>query len=142
MTAADYDEVYSLWHGTEGMGLNSLDDSRGGIEKFLQRNPLTCFIARTEGKLVGAIICGNDGRRGYIYHTAVLSEYRHRGIASALVNSVITALEGEGIAKAALVVFGRNKTGNEFWEKKGFTVRGDLIYRNKTITAAERFDNI
>lgn len=83
---------------------------------------------------------GNDGRRGYIYHTAVNPQYRNQGIARQLVNSAMLALEQCGINKVALVVFDKNENGNAFWEKLGFTVRQDLVYRNKTITEMIRID--
>lgn len=140
MTIDDYEEVYSLWLSCKGMGLNNLDDSREGIESFLKRNPDTCFIAEKDNKTVGAILAGNDGRRGYIYHTAVLPEYRSIGIGKALVKTVLDALDELGINKAALVVFNRNEGGNAFWEKLGFTSREDLVYRNKTINEFVRFD--
>ena len=133
MTDKDYDGIYDLWVNTPGMGLNPTDDSREGIEKYIKRNPLSCFVAEDNGKIVGAIMSGHDGRRGYIYHTAVLLEYRNRGIAAKLVDSAMTALEKEGIKKVALVAFKNNEIGNKFWEKAGFTTRGDLIYRNKYI---------
>ena len=79
-------------------------------------------------------------RQGYIYHTAVRPEYRHRGIASELVNKAVSALEALGIAKAALLVFGRNTGANAFWEKMGFTERNDIIYRNKSLTEIVRID--
>lgn len=140
MTIDDYDGIYELWINTKGMGLNSADDTKDGIEKFLRRNPATNFVACDDGKIVGTILSGHDGRRGYIYHTAVLSEYRNKGIAKMLVDSAMCALEKEGINKAALVVFERNKLGNEFWEKMGFTVRTDIIYRNKNIHEFKRID--
>ncbi len=140
MTIADYDAVYTLWLSCRGMGLNDLDDSYNGIERFLARNPDTCFVAEDGGKIVGVIIAGNDGRRGYIYHTAVDTEYRGKGIAKALVNATTDALKKLGINKTALVVFERNADGNAFWEKMGFTSRGDLVYRNKTLTEMVRID--
>ena len=133
MQISDYDSIYNLWMNTPGMGLNSVDDSKDGIEKFLKRNPTTCFVAEEDSKIVGVIMAGNDGRRGYIYHTAVLPEFRGKRVGKALVESAMTALEKEGITKVALVVFEKNQNGNGFWEKIGFTVRNDLIYRNKTI---------
>ncbi|MEZ3454577.1 MAG: GNAT family N-acetyltransferase [Oscillospiraceae bacterium] len=140
MTIDDYEAVYGLWLSCKSMGLNTVDDSRDGIEKFLRRNPDTCFVAEYEDKIVGAIIAGSDGRRGYIYHTAVSPEQRRQGIASKLVEAVMSALEEIGIAKAALVVFDRNVDGNAFWEKSGFTVREDLVYRNKSIADMTRID--
>ncbi|MCR5718381.1 MAG: GNAT family N-acetyltransferase [Oscillospiraceae bacterium] len=140
MTVADYDEVYDLWLHTPGMGLNTMDDSREGIAKYLKRNPSTCFAAFADGKLIGCILAGHDGRRGYIYHTAVLPEFRKQGIARSLVKHSMSALEQEEIHKVALVAFGRNAFGNGFWEKIGFTVRDDLVYRNKSIHDLERID--
>ncbi len=140
MTLNDYDAVYSLWMSCRGMGLNNLDDSQNGIAKFLNRNPDTCFVAEYENKIVGAIMVGNDGRRGYIYHTAVHPEYRHCGIASELTANAMFALKKAGINKVALVVFEKNENGNAFWEKIGFTARNDLVYRNKAITEMIRYD--
>ena len=140
MHISDYDSIYNLWMNTPGMGLNSVDDSKDGIEKFLKRNPTTCFVAEEDSKIVGVIMAGNDGRRGYIYHTAVLAEFRGKHIAKTLVDNVMCAMKKEGITKVALVVFEKNQNGNGFWEKIGFTVRNDLIYRNKTIAQMERID--
>ncbi len=132
MTMEDYDAVYQLWISCAGMGLNNLDDSREGVKKFLDRNPETCFVA-VQDDVDGVILSGHDGRRGHIYHTAVRPQYRHQGIGSELVLASMHALEDLGITKVALVVFEDNQVGNAFWEKQGFTVRDDLVYRNKTI---------
>ncbi len=136
LTINDYNDVYQLWISTPGMGLNTIDDSREGIERYLERNPDTCFVARIYNKIVGVILCGHDGRRGYIHHTAVNISYRTQGIGRKLVECAITALQNEGISKVACVVFEKNKEGNLFWEKIGFCKRDDLIYRNKTISKA------
>lgn len=122
------------------MGFNNVDDSKDGIEKFLKRNPNTCFIAEVDDKIVGAIICGNDGRRGYIYHTAVIDTMQGKGIGTALVNTALKALEIEGISKVALLVFARNENGNNFWQHLGFTTRNDIIYRNKALVELIRND--
>ena len=140
MNISDYEQVYKLWMSCSGMGLNKLDDSKEGIERFLNRNPETCFVAETEQKIIGVIIVGNDGRRGYIYHTAVDPDYRNQGIATKLVNEVMKALKSLNINKVALVVFTKNSDGNAFWEKIGFTSREDLVYRNKAITEIIRID--
>lgn len=140
MSISDYADVYNLWLSCKGMGLNSLDDSRDGIEKFLKRNPDTCFVAEVDNRIVGSILAGNDGRRGYIYHTAVSPQYQQHGIGSTLVDTAIDALKKLGINKIALVVFDKNDNGNAFWEKQGFTERNDLIYRNKTINHFKRID--
>ncbi len=140
MTIDDYDAVHALWLSCTGMGLNNLDDSKEGIHRFLERNPDTCFVAEADGNIVGVIIVGNDGRRGYIYHTAVHSDHRKQGIGAALVDTAMAALEKLGIHKTALVVFAHNQNGNAFWERLGFTAREDLVYRNKTITEMIRID--
>lgn len=140
VTIDDYDSLYSLWMQVPGMGLNDLDDSREGIARYLRRNPSTCFCAVGNGKLIGAILAGHDGRRGFIHHTAVLPEYQRSGIGSALVNTAMEALEKEGIHKVNLVAFRENQTGNVFWEKQGFTLRTDLNYRNKLIHPLKRID--
>ncbi len=140
MVTSDYEKVYDLWIHTTGMGLNNLDDSEEGIAKFLKRNPSTCFVAEQEGKIIGVILAGHDGRRGFIYHTTVSQEYRKQGIGKALTDHALDALEKEGIHKVALVVFDRNQLGNAFWENQGFTVRNDLVYRNKSIHEMVRID--
>lgn len=140
MQPADYDAVYALWMACAGMGLNDLDDSRQGIGKFLQRNPGTCLVAEEAGRAVGVILAGHDGRRGYIYHTAVHPEFRGRGIGKGLVQRALAALEQCGIHKVALVVFRRNETGNRFWERMGFAERQDLTYRNKALAEMIRID--
>lgn len=140
MQIGDYDGVYALWLSCKGMGLNNLDDSREGIARYLTRNPDTCFVAEEGGSLIGAIMAGHDGRRGFIYHTAVHPLHRRRGAARALVNAALDALKAEGITKIALVVFDRNEAGNAFWEKLGFSQRNDLVYRNKSLVEMVRID--
>lgn len=140
MTIDDYTGVYQLWINTPGMGLNTIDDSKEGINKYLCRNPHTCFVAEKNSEIVGVIISGHDGRRGFIYHTAVKVSERKKGIGNSLVNSAMNALKNEGINKVALVVFSQNEIGNSFWGKYGFTSRKDLTYRNKTIQPLTRID--
>jgi ribosomal protein S18 acetylase RimI-like enzyme len=133
MIADDYEAAYALWLNTPNMGLNNLDDSRDGIAKYLARNPDTCFVAEKDGKMIGVILSGHDGRRGHIYHAAVLEDEQRNGVGTELVNTVMSALEREGINKVALVAVAENDKGNAFWEKQGFTTRPDLTYRNKAI---------
>ena len=140
MTNEYYSDVYELWLSCKGMGLNNLDDSEQGINRFLERNPDTCFAAVEDGKVIGVIMAGSDGRRGYIYHTAVNPQYRKRGIATALVETVMQAMKNIGINKVALVVFEHNEGGNKFWERLSFTERNDLVYRNKAINEMIRND--
>lgn len=140
MQLDDYDKVYALWLSCPGMGLNNLDDSREGIAKYLARNPDTCFVAVDQGCIVGAILTGHDGRRGYISHTAVSPACQRQGIGRQLVEAALKALEEQGIHKVNLVAFSYNEKGNAFWEAMGFTVRSDLIYRNRALTDMVRID--
>ena len=140
MTVEDYEQVYALWLSTPNMGLNNLDDSKDGIARYLTRNRGTSFVAEKDGSIVGVILSGHDGRRGYIHHAAVAQSRQRQGIGAALVNAAMLALEEAGIHKVALVVFNENEKGSAFWEKMGFTARSDLAYRNKAITNLIRID--
>ena len=140
MNTEDYDRVYALWMSCKNMGFNNLDDSRQGIEKYLKRNPSTCFVAEQGDAIVGVVLAGHDGRRGFIHHMAVAEDCRRQGIATDLLGQALAALKEEGINKAALLVFNRNEAGNVFWERQGFTARDDVTYRNKVLTEMIRID--
>lgn len=140
MAPSDYEAVHALWLSCKGMGLNDVDDSREGIEKYLRRNPETCFVAEEDSTIAGVILSGHDGRRGFIHHTAVHPLFRNRGLGRELVNAALAALKNEGISKVALVVFTHNENGNAFWEKMGFTKRTDLAYRNLALRELIRQD--
>ena len=140
MTIDDYEKVYALWMSCRNMGFNNLDDSREGIDKYLKRNPSTCFVAVEGDSVVGVILSGHDGRRGFIHHLAVSEACRRHGIASGLVRHALDALKAEGINKAALRVFNYNEAGNAFWDDQGFTARNDVTYRNKVLTEMVRID--
>lgn len=130
LTVADYDMLYALWAETAGMGLRSVDDSKEGIERFLQRNPSTCFVAEEGREIFGAIICGHDGRRGYIYHTAVRENRRGQGIGKQMVDRAVAALKAEGITRCGLFVYADNVSGQDFWRSQGWETRPDLVYFN------------
>ena len=140
MTLEDYDNVYALWLSCPGMGLNNLDDSHESIARYLDRNPNTCFVAVERSVIIGAILTGHDGRRGYISHTAVAPAYQRQGIGKQLVEVALAALKTERINKVNLVAFAHNETGNAFWEKMGFVQRLDLIYRNRALVDMIRID--
>lgn len=140
MNISDYEKVYVLWMSCKNMGFNNLDDSKSGIEKFLNRNPNTSFVALDNDKVIGVVLAGHDGRRGYIYHMSVHEKYRKQGIGTQLVDNCLEALKNEGINKVALLVFNRNELGNAFWDKQDFIVREDVAYRNKELTKIIRID--
>ena len=140
MVPGDYDRVYALWMSCKNMGFNDLDDSREGIERYLARNPNTCFVCEADGDLAGVILSGHDGRRGFIHHMAVAEGHRRSGVGTALVERALEALKSEGINKVALLVFKYNRPGNAFWEKLGFELREDLNYRNRALAELKRID--
>ena len=121
----------------DGMGLRSLDDSQQGISAFLKRNPATNFVAIAHGEIIGAILCGHDGRRGYIYHTVVKTAYRNQGIASKLIETAVTALQKEGITRVCLNVMEANESGRAFWQKRGWEKKDFLGFYSKSITDKE-----
>ncbi|KMZ53415.1 GNAT family N-acetyltransferase [Dorea sp. D27] len=140
MTIEDYDGVYALWTKIRGFGLRSVDDSREGVERFLKRNPTTSVVAVEDGKVVGSILCGHDGRRGCLYHVCVDEDYRRRGIGRAMVGMAMEALKKEEVSKVSLIAFTKNDIGNAFWNTIGWTRRLDLNYydfilNEKNITA-------
>lgn len=121
----DYQEVLALWQESEGVGLSS-SDSREQIAKFLARNPGCSLVACEEQVLVGAVLCGHDGRRGYIHHLAVRDSYRRRGVGRRLVNECLRRLKLSGIQKCHLFVFENNVSAIAFWRGIGWTGRDEL----------------
>lgn len=136
MTIEDYEQVAMLWHSIEGFGIRSVDDSREGVERFLLRNPTTSVVAVDDTKVVGAILCGHDGRRGCLYHVCVAKEYRQKGIGQKMVSFCMEALRKEKISKVSLIAFTDNLVGNTFWNSIGWTKREDLNYYDFTLNEA------
>lgn len=137
MTMEDYESVFCLWKNTEGMGLRSLDDSREGIARFLSRNPATCFVSEDGDAVNGVILCGNDGRRGYIYHTVVRRDCRGQGIGTELTEAAVAALRAEGITRVCLNVMETNEAGKRFWQNRGWERKDFLGFYSKSITDRE-----
>ena len=135
VTIEDYDQLLALWNSTEQSrrALNPVDDSREGIERYLKRNPDTCFAAVSDGKIIGVILTGHDGRRAIIHHMCVHPDHRRMGIAGRLVKEAEQALQKEGIQKIFGLVFKDNETANAFWESQGYSLRTNLNYRNKSL---------
>ena len=129
MTIDDYDDAYALWNASLA-SLRTMNDSREAVERFLRRNPGISVVAEEDGGLVGSILCGHDGRRGYLYHVSVGRAHRRGGVGQAMVRACLAALRAEGITKCALVAFTTNAGGNAFWEAMGFQAREDLYYRD------------
>lgn len=127
MTMEDYDEVYALWKTIHGFAIRSVDDSYKGIEKFLRRNPTTSVVAVADGRIVGTILCGHDGRCGYFYHVCVHEDYRKAAVGEQMVEAAKMRLIDEEICRINLVAFKKNKAGNAFWKRLGWNER-DINY--------------
>ena len=133
MTIEDYPAVKALWQSIRGFGIRSIDDSKEGVGRFLARNPGISVVAQQDGEIVGAILCGHDGRRGCLYHVCVLKECRRQGIGKAMVVFCMEALKKEQINKVSLIAFTKNDVGNAFWKEIGWTKREDLNYYDFTL---------
>ncbi|MCW1360370.1 N-acetyltransferase [Campylobacter sp. US33a] len=136
MKKEDYKQVYELWCEIKGFGIRSIDDSEENIHNFLERNPNLSAVAEIDGKIVGSILCGHDGRTGGFYHVCVGQNYRKRGIAHKMTEFCLEALKKEKINKIALIAFKSNDLGNEFWSHYGFTLREDANYYDLSLNAS------
>jgi len=125
MQIADYEQALALWQRTPGMGISAADE-KDEIQKFLKKNSSLCYAAFAEDMLVGTILCGEDGRRGYLYHLAVDVNYQKSGIGKSLVQKSLQALQELGIQKCHLFVIADNTSGISFWEHTGWEVRNDI----------------
>ena len=137
MTIADFDAVLRLWQETEGVGLNE-SDTRENIAAFLARNPGLSRVAADGGKIVGAVLCGHDGRRGYLHHLAVAKARRKLGIGKLLVETCLADLARQGIPKCNIFLFADNAAGEAFWKHNGWNKRADLQVMQKNITSASQ----
>lgn len=128
-TPDDYEEAYMLWEKTPGMNLGSLNNTSAGIESVLKHNPTLCFVAvDNNGKIIGTIIGATDGRKGYLYHTAIASSYRGQHIGTQLIQKVLAEFKKQNIEKIGLFTTTENVTGRAFWEHLGFKQRSDVTY--------------
>ena len=128
MTEDDYDDVRALWMTIRGFGIRALDDSREDVQRFIRRNPTTSVVARMDGRIVGSILCGSDGRQGALYHVCVARDYRRRGIGTHMVGYCMHQLRLMGINKVSLIAFASNDAGNAFWKQIGWTRKSDVNY--------------
>ena len=134
MTIEDYPGLKALWMTIRGFGIRSIDDSREGVRMFIERNPGLSVVCENEaGEIVGAILCGHDGRRGCLYHVCVREDSRRRGIGKAMVTHCMNGLRAEHINKVSLIAFTANDVGNAFWRTIGWTRREDLNYYDFTL---------
>ena len=121
----DYNAVIALWRRAEGVGLNE-SDSRRAVAAYLRRNPRFSFVAERDGRVIGAVLCGHDGRRGYLHHLAVARRYRRRGVGRQLVNACLAKLRKAGIQRCNIFIFAKNAAGMNFWRHNGWKPRSEL----------------
>ena len=133
MKIEDYEQVFALWKTIKGFGIRSVDDSKEGIERFLKCNPGLSVVAEEKGMIVGAILCGSDGRRGCLYHVCVHKDHRRQGIGKTMVIWCMEKLKELQINKVSLIAFTKNDVGNAFWKEIGWTKREDLNYYDFTL---------
>ena len=132
MRINDYEKVHALWEASEGVGLSDAD-SKENINRYLKRNPGLSTTAWEGDQVVGAVLCGHDGRRGYIHHLAVNKSHRHQGIGRALVERCLDSLARVNISKCHIFVFGDNQDAINFWEKVDWSRRVELVIMSKQI---------
>ena len=128
MLPTDYDAVRALWMTIRGFGIRALDDSREEIERFIARNPTTSVVARRNGRVVGSILCGSDGRQGSLYHVCVAKDCRRQGIGTGMVAYCMRRLKEMGVNKVSLIAFRSNNAGNAFWKTIGWTCSDVNVY--------------
>lgn len=132
MSLQDYDQIIELWQNTEGVGLNE-SDSREQIAQFLARNRGMSFVIRNAGRIIGAVLCGHDGRRGYMHHLAVARSHRGQGLGRQLVNACLAQLERAGIQKCNIFLYANHAEGEAFWKHNGWSQRPDLVVMQKPL---------
>jgi putative acetyltransferase len=137
MTIDDFDEVHRLWDKTEGVGLNE-SDSNPKIRAYLKRNPGMSFVARRGTEIVGAVLCGHDGRRGYLQHLTVAKMHRRNGIGRDLVAACFSKLAETGILKCNIFVYADNGEGKLFWKHQGWVERKDLLLMQKAVMPSNK----
>lgn len=126
MTIDDYDEVYEMWQITTKRALSKADE-RDQMERYLKHNAGMSQVAVVDGKIVGTVLAGHDGRRGFIHHMAVLPEFRRKKIGHALAQTAIQKIREQGIYKTHIFCYQNNETGQSFWRDFGFDKREDVF---------------
>ena len=134
MTEADYDAVRALWMTIRGFGIRALDDSREDVVRFIRRNPTTSVVAKADGRVIGSILCGSDGRQGALYHVCVAEGFRRQGIGTRMVGYCMQQLKALGINKVGLIAFTKNDAGNAFWKQIGWK-KNDVNYYEFVLNA-------
>lgn len=135
LVIADYPAVRGLWLRTPGIGLNESDSLRA-VDAFLSRNPDLSAVAIADDEIIGAVLCGHDGRRGYLHHLAVDTPYRGQGIANQLLSWCFGRLAQHRIPKCNIFLIADNEDGAAFWQHNGWLTRPDLRVLQKPIAVS------
>lgn len=117
----DLAEARSLWASSEGVELCE-GDELAELENYLRRNPGHSFAAKSQGRLIGAVLAGHDGRRGYLYHLAVAPAARGQGVGRTLVSLASERLRAAGVRRSLILVARDNVSGKAFWSREGWEV--------------------
>jgi len=126
MAIDDYDAIIVMFLETPGITVRDAD-SRESTAAYLMRNPGLSFVATINGKIIGCVMSGHDGRRGYLQHLIVTPEFRRQGIGKALYSACLAALQKIGIYKTHLFVQKSNSSGEEFWREQGWVFRDEVL---------------
>ncbi len=132
MKANDYAHALNLWQSLPGLGLSKADE-KNAIQDFLGKNPTTCFVAQDSGRIIGTVLGGSDGRRGYLYHLAVHKDYQRLGLGRQLAEICLAALKSQGMQKCHIFVISSNLEGIQFWKKLGWLLREDIHVMSKDL---------
>jgi ribosomal protein S18 acetylase RimI-like enzyme len=129
----DLEQVIDFWNGIEGIG--GIDgETPEALSYYLDRNPGMSFVALDGDTLIGAVLSGHDGRRGYINHLAVAKSYRGQDIGKELVECCLQKLESIGIPKCHIFVYQDNEAAQAFWERVGWVERSELLLMSKNLS--------
>jgi len=118
-------QARALWQRSEGVGLSDADEPQA-LAAYLSRNPSLSLVALLDEEVVGTVLCGHDGRRGFLHHLVVAPGQQRRGIGRQLLGRGLAALRGAGIQKCHLLVFKSNSAGQAFWRAVGAEERSSL----------------
>jgi N-acetylglutamate synthase len=133
MRPADHEEAYRIWKSSPGVNL-TLADTKPYIKFYMKRNPGLSFVAvNNTGKVIGTVLAGYDGRRGYIYHVSVIKSWRKKGVGADLMKKCIAGLKKAGMERCSILVDTKNAKAKKFWEKQGWYYRKDLVMMQKNI---------
>jgi len=132
MMVGDYEQMITLWKSTPGIGLSDADSKRN-ISQFLERNPGLSFVCQLERRIIGTVLCGHDGRRGYIYHLAVDSSFKKQGIGKGLMERSLAKLRLKRITKCHLFLYRDNEDAIQFYDHIGWEKRSNLLIYSKNL---------